>query len=171
MNYTNWAQKYDEKVSNLITKYKEETISFLNIERETKKPRKDYENYSSIFPKSWYMYDEEFKDLTYHFNKITDKEEIINIMSTYLNDYYNLSDTQDEWFNKIKELGTKMNYASDMKEYKENPEAYKGNIADFTTVMRVSLTTLDMTPNLYDIMKILGKDRMLKRLEILKENY
>ena len=64
-----------------------------------------------------------------------------------------------------------MGYASDMKAYKENPDKYKGNVADFTTVMRVVLTTKSMTPNLYDIMKILGKDRMLKRLEILKDNF
>ena len=62
-------------------------------------------------------------------------------------------------------------YNKAMKEYKENPDHFKGNVADFTTVMRVVLTTSSMTPNLYDIMNILGRDRMLKRLEIFKENY
>ena len=92
-------------------------------------------------------------------------------MEEYLNNYYNENDSQEEWFNKIKELCLKMGYQSDMKIYKENPDNYKGSVADFTTVMRVVLTTLDMTPNLYDIMQILGKKRMLKRLEIFKENY
>ncbi len=170
--YLDWALKHDEHVANLLKNYKEETIAFLNIERETKKPRKDYENYSSIFPKSWYMYDEEWnKDLTYEFGKVNNKEEIIKIMNEYLNNYYDINDTQEEWFNKIKTLAEEMGYASDMKAYKENPDKYKGNVADFTTVMRVVLTTKSMTPNLYDIMKILGKDRMLKRLEILKDNF
>lgn len=170
--YLAWAKEYDSHVYDLISKYKNETISFLNIEREVKKPRKDYENYSSIFSKTWYMYDEEWnKSLTYEFDKITHKDEIINIMSEYLNDYYNENDTQDEWFNKIKDLCDKMGYASDMKDYKESPDKYKGNVADFTTAIRVVLTTSKMTPNLYDIMSILGKDRMLKRLEIFKENY
>ena len=170
--YLNWALKYNKDIASLLEKYKEETILFLNIEREIKKPRKDYENYSSIFPKSWYMYDEEWpEEPNYELMKITDKEEIINIMEEYLNNYYNSSASQDEWFNQIKTLAEKMGYASDMKEYKENPLNYKGNVADFTTVMRVVLTTKNMTPNLYDIMKILGKDRMLKRLEIFKEKY
>ncbi len=170
--YLAWALKYDEKIANLLKTYKEETIAFLNIERETKKPRKDYENYSSIFPKSWYLYDEEWdKELTYEFGKIIDKEEIINVMSTYLDEVYSDDDTQDEWFNKIKALCDKMGYASDMKAYKENPDQYKGSVADFTTIMRVVITTSAMTPNLYDIMKILGKDKMKKRLEILKEKY
>lgn len=170
--YLKWAKEYDEHVYNLISKYKDDTIRFLNIEREVKKPRKDYENYSSIFDKIWYMFDEEWdRTLNYDFGKIADKEEILAIMEEYLEHYYQESDTEEEWFTAIKELCDKMGYASNMKEYKENPLHYKGNVADFTTVMRVVLTTSSMTPNLYDIMNILGRERMLKRLEIFKENY
>ena len=170
--YLNWAKKYDEHVYNLISKYKDETTALLNIERLTKKPRKDYENYISIFPKTWYIYDEEWdKELKYDFVKITDKEEIKQIMEEYLNHYYNEKDTEEVWFNKIKELCDKMGYASNMKEYKENPEQFKGNVADFTTAMRVVLTTSSMTPNLYDIMNLLGKERMLKRLDIFIKKY
>ena len=170
--YLAWAKKYDEHVYELISKYKEDTINFLNIEREAKKPRKDYENYISIFPKTWYIYDEEWnKKLKYDFTKITDKEEIKSIMDNYLNNYYNELDTEEDWFNKIKELCDKMGYASNMKEYKENPDNFKGNVADFTTVLRVVLTTSCMTPNLYDIMHILGKERMLTRFSIFIKQY
>ena len=170
--YLAWAKKYDEHVYELISKYKEDTINFLNIERETKKPRKDYENYISIFPKTWYIYDEEWnKKLKYDFTKITDKEEIKSIMDNYLNNYYNELDTEEEWFNKIKELCDKMGYASNMKEYKENHDNFKGNVADFTAVLRVVLTTSCMTPNLYDIMHILGKERMLTRFSIFIKQY
>lgn len=169
--YLTWAKEYDNNVYEIIDKYKQETIEFLNIEREVKKPRKDYENYSVIFNKSWYMYDEEWenKELEYEWGKVTEKEEILKIVDTYLNKYYNEEDTQDEWFNKIKELCEEMGYASDMKTYKESPEKFKGNVADFTTVIRVVLTTRAMTPNLYDIMKILGTKRMVKRLKKFAE--
>ena len=43
-----WSKEYDPSFNELINKYKDYTISILNIEREQKKPRKDYENYSSI---------------------------------------------------------------------------------------------------------------------------
>ena len=92
-------------------------------------------------------------------------------MDNYLNNYYNELDTEEEWFNKIKELCDKMGYASNMKEYKENPDNFKGNVADFTTVLRVVLTTSCMTPNLYDIMHILGKERMLTRFSIFIKQY
>ncbi|MDE5539370.1 MAG: glutamate--tRNA ligase, partial [Bacilli bacterium] len=170
--YLKWAEKYDNHVYELISAHKEDTINFLNIEREIKKPRKDYENYFTMFSKIWYMYSEEWnRELNYEFSKINDKNEIISLMTEYLNNYYNIDDTQDEWFNKIKELCEKLGYASDMKAYKEHPENYKGSVADFTTAIRVVLTTSAMTPNLYDIMHILGKDRMLERLEIFKERY
>ena len=172
LEYLAWAQKYDGHVYELISKYKKDTIAFLNIERTGKKPRKDYENYSSIYPKTWYIYDEEWdRELTYDFGKITDKDEIKKIMREYLNNYYNESDSEEVWFSKIKELCRKLNYCSDMKKYKESPDAYKGNVADFTTIMRVVLTTSSMTPNLYDIMKILGKDRMQYRFEIFLKKY
>ena len=54
-----------------------------------------------------------------------------------------------------------------MKDYKENPEQYKGNVADISTVIRVTLTTKCMTPDLYEIMKLLGKERILKRITML----
>ncbi len=171
--YIAWAKEYDNHALELISKYKEDTIKFLNIEREVKKPRKDYENYASIFNKIWYLYDEEWQDrkVSYEFPIDISKEDIINIMTTYLNDYYDIHDEENVWFDKIKELCEKMGYASDMKAYKENPDNYKGNVAHFTTIMRVVLTTSSMTPNLYDIMKIYGKEKMLKRLNTFKERY
>mgnify|MGYP003297292314 FL=1 len=51
-----------------------------------------------------------------------------------------------------------------MKEYKENPDNYKGNIADVSTVIRVALTSSSMTPDLYEIMQVLGKEELLRRI-------
>ena len=162
-----WSKTYDEPFYELITKYKDYTINILNIEREQKKPRKDYENYSSIKGLIWYMYDELFfnDEKIYHFDKITDKEEIKLIVNTYFNKYYNESDDKDTWFNKIKELCDKLGYASNMKEYKENPDNFKGNVADLSTVIRVAVTTSNMTPDLYEILKLLGKERIMKRID------
>ena len=50
-----------------------------------------------------------------------------------------------------------------MKLYKQNPENYKGNVADVSTVLRVALTKCSMTPDLYEIMNILGIDEIKRR--------
>lgn len=164
----NWSCEFDLEFKELLEKYKEKSISIFNIEREQAKPRKDYSCYSDIKNQIWYMYDELFdkNEKNYEFQKITDKEEIKKILTTYINEYYVDSDS-DAWFNKMKEMAEKLGYASNMKEYKQNPDNYKGNIADISNVLRVALTTKSMTPDLYQIMKILGSDTIKKRFELI----
>lgn len=158
-----WASEFDKDFYEILTKYKDYSINIFNIEREQKKPRKDYEAYSSIKSQVWYMYDELFNDnLEYDFDKINNSEEIKNILNEYIK-LYDEKDDKDTWFNKIKEVADTLGYASDMKAYKENPNNYKGNVADIATVIRVVLTTSRVTPDLYVIMKLLGKDRIINR--------
>lgn len=168
----NYTKDYDKDFYELITKYKEYTIGLLNIEREQKKPRKDYAKFSDVKDLVWYMYDELFEvhDKNYEFTSITDKEEILNIMKTYVDKYYNEDDEQADWFERIKDLSEEFGYAREVKEYKENPDNYKGHVGDVSMVIRVALTTKAMTPNLYDIMKLFGKDKIIKRIEELEKS-
>lgn len=166
-NLLNYTKEYDSAFNDLITKYKDYTINILNIEREQKKPRKDYSSYSDIKNHIWYMYDELFKSPNYEFQKIVDKSEILNILNDYVKYYYDEQDDKESWFNKIKELCNKLGYASNMKDYKENPQDYKGNVSDVSTVIRVALTSKSMTPDLYEIMKLLGKERIIERINML----
>ena len=164
-NVYNWSNTYDPSIHELLEKYKEYTINIFSIERYQKKPRKDYESWSSIKKNIWYMYDELFTPSTYDFQKIKDHEEISKILKTYLDKYYQESDDKETWFNKIKELTDELGYCSNMKEYKENPDKYKGSVADISTVIRVALTSSSMTPDLYEIMKLLGSNRIKSRID------
>lgn len=161
----NWSKKYDLEFYDILNNNKKYAVSVLNIERYQKKPRKDYESWSSIKKNIWYMYDEYFKDITYDYQKITSKEEISKILKTYLDKYYDPKDDKDTWFNKIKELTEELGYCSNMKEYKANPDNYKGSVADISTVIRVALTSSSMTPDLYEIMNLLGKERIIERVK------
>ena len=159
----NYYKEFDMDFYNLLVKYKDESLKMFNIEREVPKPRKDLANYSDIKKEFWYMFKELFDTDTreYDFKNITDKEEIRNILNTYVDKYYTTN--KDEWFSKVKELCDELGYASDMKLYKQNPENYKGNVADVSTVLRVALTKSSMTPDLYEIMNILGIDEIKRR--------
>ena len=165
-NLLKYNSEYDKDFYEIIDKYKDYTIKVLNIEREQKKPRKDYSCYKDIKSYIWYMYDELFSNKNYEFQKINNNEEITRILNIYINNYYNETDDKETWFNRIKDLCDNLGYASNMKDYKENPDIYKGNIADVSTVLRVALTTKSMTPDLYEIMYILGKERIKSRLKI-----
>lgn len=159
-----WAKEFDQDFASLLEKYKDYSIAILNIEREQKKPRKDFESFSAIKKNIWYMYDELFIDnLTYDFGKIQDKEEIKTILKLYIDKYYSENDDKETWFNKIKELSNELGYCTDMKEYKTNPDNYKGSVADISTVIRVAVTTSSTTPDLYEILKLLGKERIQNR--------
>ncbi|MDE6292292.1 MAG: glutamate--tRNA ligase, partial [Bacilli bacterium] len=143
------------------------TKEILNIEREQEKPRKDFACWSDVKNSIWYMFKELYHPENYEWMKITDIGEIKKICETYFNNYYNQDDDKETWFNKVKELSESLGYASNMKEYKANPDAYKGNVADISTVLRVSLTSKSQTPDLYEIIRILGKDECLERINNL----
>ena len=119
----------------------------------------------------WYMYDDIYNEKIseYEWQKITDKKEITEILNKYIENYYT-DESQEEWFNNVKKLAEELGYASNMKEYKKNPENFKGNVADIATVLRVALTSKSNTPDLYEIMKLFGKDRVENRYkELIKK--
>jgi len=159
-----WASSHSESLKDLIEKDVEYYKNILNIERQQEKPRKDIAKYSDIENLIWYMYDDiyEAKEKEYEWKNITDKEEIKNILNTYMNKYVELND-KDVWFDNIKIMCDELGYASNMKEYKKNPELFKGNVADVSTVLRVALTSKSMTPDLFEIMKLFGIDRINNR--------
>jgi len=161
-----WAKVYDKDLAQLMEKYSEFTINLLNIERTGKKIRKDIAKWSDLRETLEYMYDEVFyeKYLEYGYQNITDKKDIENILNKYI-EIYDENDDKDTWFNKMKEMAGELGYAKEVKAYKENPDMYKGHIGDVSMVIRVALTTKQNTPDLYELLKNLGKGKIQKRFD------
>ena len=82
-----------------------------------------------------------------------------------------LEQTNEEWFEGIKNFSIENGYAANNKEYKENPDKYKGNVGDVCEILRVIITGRRNSPDLYSIMQILGKERINKRIELFKKIY
>ena len=162
-----WAKEYDKDLANILEKDKEYALKVFGIERGNKKPRKDIAKWSDVRENISYMYDEMFdsQEQHYDYQAINDKEEIKKILDLYINEYYDENDDKQTWFDKIKELSERLGYAKEVKEYKENPDKYKAHVGDVSTVLRVALTARTNTPDMYEIMKILGKDRIEARFE------
>lgn len=157
-----WSRTYDKEFNELINKYKDYTINVLNIEREVERPRKDIESFSAVKREIGYMYDELFFNEEKAFGRkdFYSKE----LLEYYIDNVYDEADDKQTWFNKIKEMCPKFGFASETKEYKKNPENYKGSVAHACEVIRVSVTNRTMTPDLYEILKLLGKDRIKERI-------
>ena len=88
----------------------------------------------------------------------------------YINNaiYYNTIEQTNDFAEILKEAAEEMGYCANMKEYKLNPDNYKGSIADFSMIIRVALTTKTTTPDLYEIMKLLGTDRIKERIALIQ---
>ena len=167
-----WAKEYDNELAELLND-KEYGLKVFGIERGNKKPRKDIAKWSDVISNIDYMYDDKFygkiKEYPYQ-QAISDKEDISKILSLYIEKYYDPNDDKQTWFDKIKELAVEMGYAGEVKEFKANPGMYKAHVGDVSTVLRVALTARTNTPDMYEIMQVLEKDRIIKRLEVAKEN-
>jgi glutamyl-tRNA synthetase len=161
-----WAKEYDTELKEMLDN-KEYSLKVLGIERGNAKPRKDISKWSDVKYIIRYMYDEKFlnEEVEYEYQKITDKAEIKDIVNTYFEKYYDENDDKQTWFDKMKDLAESFGYAREVKEYKANPDAFPGHVGDISTVIRVAVTGRCNTPDLYEILQILGKDSITKRIQ------
>ena len=161
-----WAKKHDDELAKMLEN-KEYSLKVLGIERGNAKPRKDIAKWSDVKENIIYMYDEKFfeNSIEYPYQVISDKNDINKILKLYIEKYYNENDDKQTWFDKIKELSGEMGYAKEVKEFKANPGMYKAHVGDVSTVIRVALTGRTNTPDMYEIMKVLRKNSVIKRIE------
>lgn len=154
-----WAKQYDEELAQMLSD-KEYGLKVFGIEREnSKKPRKDLSKWSDVKENIIYMYN---KPESYDFDKING-EEVIKVIKEYIN-VYNSNDDKETWFSKIKDVAEKCGYAREVKEYKADPEKWPGHVGDISSVIRVAITGRRNTPDLYEIMNVLGNDEVIARL-------
>lgn len=164
-----WAEKFDPELKEMLDN-KEYSLKVLGIERGNVKPRKDIAKWSDVKNIIYYMYPEKFANNTeFEYQKISDENEIKKIVAEYVNNYFDINDDKQTWFNKMKDLAEKLGYAREVKEYKANPEMYKGHVGDISTVIRVTLTGRANTPDLYEIIEVLGEKEVKDRLKAKAE--
>lgn len=164
----NWAEKYDLELFELLKKHNDKFMQIFNIERDTVKPRKDIAKWNEVKNCYSYFFNEFFKPenaLFYKFDEKFDRKDIITLLTKYANNFEINLDKQ-VWFDQIKNLGTEMGYANDMKQYKANPALFKGHYGDISGWIRMAVTGRTNTPDLYEIFKILGREEIVRRLHL-----
>lgn len=159
-----YTKQYDLEFYNLIKDNKDYLVSLLNIERNIERPRMDIGSYSDVKRQFWYMYDELFDKVENPYKEVSYSYDV-SFIKEYLANIYDENDTEEEWFNKVKDYASSKGFATNRKEYKENPDKFLGNIADFCSIIRVMLTTTNTSPNMYDLLKIYGKEKLLNRVD------
>ena len=165
-----YSKTYDEKLYNLIKSDEAFFMEIMNIEREKENPRKDYEKFGNLYESISFfykdLYDSSIKENPLQYNERFSLENVKEVISKVKEE---LSIEQDEqsWFSNMKEIGEKLGYAPNGKLYKQNPEQYKGSVSDVAEMIRITLTTRRNSPNLYYVMKVLGKEECDRRFNLL----
>ncbi|MBQ9279690.1 MAG: glutamate--tRNA ligase [Clostridia bacterium] len=165
-----WAEEFDTELAGLMKRYPDYTKGILNIERTGTKVRKDISKWADLRDNLEYLYDEVFftKEHEDEWQKITEASEIKEILKAYL-EVFDENDDKDTWFAKMKDVSEKFGYAREVKDFKKNPDSYKGHVGDISTVIRVALTGRRNTPDLYEILKLMGRERAEKRFARLED--
>lgn len=153
-----WAREYSLENVDYLVKDKEYVTKILNIDREKPKPRKDIYKWSMFFE----LYDYMFSDPA-HYELDEDKKKDFEKVLREYKKYLNLS-SKEVWFENIKKMATELGYATDNKDFKANPDKYKGNVATVCEYIRVAITGRKNSPDLFEIMSLLGEKEVLQRM-------
>ena len=166
--YTAWAKEFDKEMYDLVTSNEKMSKEIFNIDKEGPKPRKDFAKWDEVRGKVDYFFDELFNKETaenVELPKTLSLENAKEIIKVYKDKFNFNSGSQENWFEELKVIGAELGYCANRKEYKSNPDAFKGMISDVAGAVRAALSHRSNTPDLYTIMQILGEDKVRSRFE------
>ncbi len=158
-----WAEKYQPDVASVIAPQRDDFVKLLAIGRDGKKPRKDLMNAEQIVQFTKYFFDEWFTQEDALPENIP-AEEAVAILEDYLATYDH-SDDNEVWFGKIRTITENRGYAVRPKDYKKNPDAYKGHVGDVSTVVRLAITGRRNSPDIWAIQQVLGEEKTIARVK------
>ena len=163
-----WAKDYAPQFAEIFCADPAYSTAIVNIDRDCPKPRKDIAKWEEMPDYLSYFFDSTFKPV-YEMPEKLSGEDIGAILTAYAS-VYDEHDDKDAWFARMKSICPQLGFAPEVKEYKQNPDAYKGHVGDVSTVVRIAVTGRSSTPDLCTILKLLGKDRVLARLDACKQS-
>lgn len=164
-NYICWAKEYDNEMYSLVTSHEALSKAIFNIDKEGLNPRKDFAKWCEVREKIFYFFDELFNREEKEDIELPSKmnlEEAKRIVETYSKEY-NFNSNKELWFEELKAIGRTLGYTANRKEFKANPENFKGMIADVAATIRTALTHRVNAPDLYMVMQIMGEAKVRGR--------
>ena len=162
---TEWAREFRPEILPLFEGSEEYITKILDLGRSGNKPRKDLVYGRQIFEFISYFFDDYLRIEDTIPENVSD-EDAAEILRRYL-ESYDHSDDQSQWFDKIREIGTEMGYAAKPKDFKKNPDQYKGHVGHVSTVIRIAVTGRSQSPDIWEIQQILGEKRTRERIGAL----
>ncbi len=158
-----WAAQYDPDFAAIWTANPTYAKQILSIGRGGKKPRKDITLWSDVKSYVSFFYDELFTPDFTQMPSGLPQETVRQILTDY-SQQYRPEDDSSAWFERIKAMCPAYGFASEMKQYRQNPQDYAGHVGDLSMVLRVAVCGRSQAPDLYTVMQLLGQDTVRERL-------
>jgi glutamyl-tRNA synthetase len=163
-----WAEKYHPTLYRHMHAQPDYALAALSIERLTEKDPKRYSSYKDIADNILFFFDEERdsmqsirQELKASSCKLQD-----SIVAAFVQEYERQLDlTMDvqAWFDQLKLIGKQFGFASNNQEFKDG--GYIGKIGDLAMFLRIQLCCATRTPDLYSVMQVMGRERVIRRLK------
>ena len=155
-----WADEFKPEYAHLFED-REYLERILDIGRQEAKPRKDHVYAQQMIENISYFFDDMFEiedEMPAEAN-----DDVAEIIAKYL-ETYDHADDQSQWFEKIRQISQDMGYALKPKDFKKNPDQFKGHVGHVSTAIRVALMGRQQSPDVWEIQQILGEERTRERL-------
>ena len=161
--FAEWLREYDPEFCEIFTRDREYSEKILDVGRHAARPRKDLTSWKQARQFLSFYFPETFKIEDAYPERVSESDRK-EIFRRYL-DTFDMGDDSSEWFQKIRDITADLGYAVKPKDFKKNPDMYKGSVSDVSAVIRVALTGRTNSPDLWEICQIIGEDEMRARIE------
>lgn len=158
-----WAKEYDTELADLLTADLDYAKGIFSIDRGNAKPRKDIARFNEVRDYISYFFPTLYEN-TMALPESIAPSDAAAILEAYSR-VYNAAEDKQAWFDTVKSICPALGFCPDVKEYKKNPDGYKGHVGDVSTVIRIAITGRRNTPDLCAIMQLLGADTVQHRLQ------
>jgi len=166
-----WARDHDAELAASLSADRDYAVRVFTIERYSDQPRKDLAKWSDLRPEFGYFF-----DALYPSPDINFEEQLAGVslpdaklaVAEFMEKYSAELD-RDEWMVNLRSVATNNGFAPNVKEFKKNPTAYKGHVGDIAKVIRVLLVGRNKSPDLWEVMSVMGRDRVEQRIARLED--
>lgn len=156
-----WAQEFKPEIMYIFDD-EEYLEKIIDLGRNDKKPRKDLIYAEQIVGFISYFFDDMFVREDDIPTEVSD-DDAKEILKKYM-ESYDHSDDQSQWFDKIRNIAVELGYAAKPKDYKKNPDDYKGHVGHVSTVIRIALMGRAQSPDVWCIQQIMGEEMTRRRI-------
>jgi len=164
-----WARENDPELATVVTGNLPLVRRIFVNERQPAVQRKDLAKWSE-FRERYGLY---FKEL---FPPVSDPSDprfapvgpdmVVKLAESFV-DLYRHEDNKEAWFEQIRSLAAAHGFAPTAGQYKKNPENFAGSISHVSNAIRIALTGLTTSPDLFLVAQNLGEEEVLRRVRAL----